>query len=587
MERRLAAILAADMVAYSRLMAADEAGTIERQKTHRAALIDPKIAQYGGRIVKTTGDGMLVEFPSVVDAVQCAVEIQRAMPEREAEVPDDQRIRYRIGINLGDIVIEDDDILGDGVNVAARLEGLSEPEGLCISDVVYQNIQGKLDLDFKDLGEQALKNMERKVRAWKWADTMSNDSLSKPKPEPEPEPEPEAPPLPDKPSIAVLPFTNMSGDPEQEYFSDGITEDIITELSRFKNLFVIARNSTFAFKGQAVDVGAVGAKLGVGHVVEGSVRKAGNRVRVTAQLVEAKTGNHLWAERYDRDLEDIFAVQDELVHEIAAAVPGQLDAAAIQRARRRPVENLTAYDYVLRGEWLLYQDFGSRDAFALFEKAIEIDPQCARAFTRLAALHAYSVFAHGASVEEAAQMARSLAERALDLDPTDPAIQATVAEAYIMVGEHDLAGRHIERAIKLNPNDYIVMNFAGVVLGYLGNHEEGLRWLHKLSQHDPFSGDSSREGIFDISYMARRYEDAIEVFHGWRNPPSHMYSELAAAYAQLDRTDDAQAAMASYERTQPPGFDPLQVVHAHARMCARREDGDHWLDGYRKAGLKV
>jgi tetratricopeptide (TPR) repeat protein len=336
-----------------------------------------------------------------------------------------------------------------------------------------------------------------------------------------------------------------------------------------------------------VDVGEVGAKLGVSYLVEGSVRKVGNRVRVTAQLVEAKTGNHLWAERYDRDLEDIFAVQDELVHEIAAAVPGQLDVAAVQRARRRPVENLSAYDYVLRGEWLLNQDYGSREAFALFEKAIEIDPQCARAYTRLAAIHAYSVFAHGASVDEAAEMARSLAERALEIDPTDPTIQAVVSEAYQLMGERDLSRRHIERAIKLNPNDYVVMYFAGIVLAYLGDHEEGLRWLHRLSRHDPFSGDSIREQFFDLYYMTRRYEDAIAMFRGWRNPPSHMYLELAATYAQLDRLDDARTAMAQHEQTRPGGFNSGQVAHAHARMCARREDREHWLEGYRKAGIEV
>jgi tetratricopeptide (TPR) repeat protein len=310
-------------------------------------------------------------------------------------------------------------------------------------------------------------------------------------------------------------------------------------------------------------------------------------VRVTAQLVEAKTGNHLWAERYDRDLEDIFAVQDELVQEIVAVVPGQLEVVAAQRARRRPVENLTAYDYVLRGEWLLNQDFGSREALELFEKAIEIDPQCARAYTQLAAFHAYSVFAHGASVDEAAQMARSLTERALEIDPADPAVHAAVASAYIMVGEHDLARRHIERAIKLNPNDYMVMTIAGIVLSYLGDHEKGLTWLDSVSRHDPSSGDSNRERYFDLFYMARRYEDAIAMFGGWRNPPSHMYLELAAAYAQLNRLDDARGAMAQHERTRPDGFDPVQVAHVHARMCSRGEDRDHWLEGYRKAGIEV
>jgi TolB-like protein len=395
--------------------------------------------------------------------------------------------------------------------------------------------------------------------------------------------------LPDKPSIAVLPFTNLSPDPEQEYFSDGITEDIITELTRFPSLFVIARNSSFAYKGQSVNVAKIGQELGVAYIVEGSVRKAGNRVRISAQLVEAESGNHLWAERYDRELEGIFAVQDEVVREVAAAVPGQLDAIAAQRARRRPVENLTAYDYVLRGEWYLNQEYASPAAVPLFEKAIEIDPQCARAYTWLANFHAYRVFKDAASIEEAARMARSLAERALQIDPADPAVQAIAAEAYYMVGELDLARRHIEIAIKLNPNSYVVMQFAGYVLAYLGDHEEGLRWLHRLSRHDPAgsSGDALREGYFDLFYMARRYEDAIEAFRGWRNPQPHMYLELAAAFAQLDRIDDVRTTVAQFEQIRPEGFDPVKVAHSHAKTCARQEDADHWLGGYRKAGLDV
>jgi TolB-like protein len=394
-------------------------------------------------------------------------------------------------------------------------------------------------------------------------------------------------PLPDKPSIAVLPFDNMSGDPEQEYFSDGITDDIITELSRFRSLFVIARSSSFRYKGQSPNVQDVGRELGVEYVVEGSVRRAGDRVRVTAQLVEAKTGNHLWAERYDRDLEDIFAVQDELVGEIASSVPGQLAVAAIQRAQRRPVDNLSAYDCVMRGEWLLNRDYGSYEALALFERAIKIDPQCARAYTRLAAFHAYSVFAHGTSVGEAAARARLHAERALEIDPTDSAIQATVAEAYHIMGDFDLARRHIEEAIKLNPNDYIVLDFAGVIFLYLGDHDEGLTWLHRLSRHDPFSSDFTRELFFDLYYMTRRYEEAIAVFRGWHNPPSHMYMQLAATYAQLDQMDEARTAMAQHEQTRPAEFNTAQVALAHAQVCARRDDGEHGLEGYRKAGLAV
>lgn len=397
------------------------------------------------------------------------------------------------------------------------------------------------------------------------------------------------PTLPDKPSIAVLPFVNMSGDAEQEYFSDGITEDIITELTRFPTLFVIARNSSFSYKRRTIDVRTIGQELGVKYVVEGSVRKAGDQVRITAQLVEAESGNQHWAERYDRALLDIFAVQDEVVHEIAAAVPGQLDAIATQRARRRPVKNLTAYDYVLQGEWYLNQEYASPDAIPLFEKAIEIDPQCARAYTWLADFHAYRVFRDGESLEEAGRMARSLAEKALQIDPADPAVQAIAAQAYYMVGELDLARRHIERAIKLNPNSYVVMQFAGYVLAYLGDHEEGLSWLHKLSRHDPaaFSGNVLREGFFDLYYMARRYEDAIEAMRGWRAPPCHMYLALAAAFAQLDRVDDMRTTMAQFDRNRPEGFDPVNVARSHARTCARQEDADHWLEGYRKVGLDV
>jgi adenylate cyclase len=576
MTRRLAAILAADVVGYSRLMGADETGTLQRLTELRQQVLEPLVADHHGRVVKLMGDGMLVEFASVVDAVTCAVAWQNDVAQREAVADKEKRLKFRIGINLGDVIAEEDDIHGDGVNIASRLEGLAEPGGICLSGDAYRQAKGKVQINFEDLGEHDLKNITEPIRVYQ---IVGNGT------EPAPTKAPLA--LPDKPSIAVLPFTNMSGDPEQEYFSDGITEDIITELSRFKNLFVIARNSTFAFKGQAVDVGAVGAKLGVAYVVEGSVRKAGNRVRVTAQLVEAKSGNHIWAERYDRDLEDIFAVQDELVHEIAVAVPEQLNVAAVNRARRRNVENLSAYDYVLRGEWLLNQDYGSLEARGLFEKAIEIDPGCARAYTRLAAIHAYSVFSHGVSVNEAAELGRLNAERALEIDPTDPAIQAIVAEAYIMVGEHDLARRHIERAIKLNPNEYAVMNFAGIVLMYLGDHEKALTWLHRLSRHDPFFSDSIREHYFDLYYMTRRYEDAIGIYRGWRNPPPHMSLELAVTYAQLDRLDDMRAAMTQHEQTRPGGFDPQQVANAHARLCAREEDREHWLEGYRKIGIEV
>ncbi len=579
MKRRLAAIMATDVVGYSRLIRADEEGTLVALKALRTDLVDPRIAAHHGRIVKLMGDGMLVEFASVVDAVRAGVEAQAAIAEHNAELPENKRIEFRVGINLGDVVIDGDDIHGDGVNVAARLENLAEPGGICVSEKVYEEVRDRTELPFEDLGEQNFKNIDRPVRVWRWTDTtesMTNTVGAK-----------EGFVLPDKPSIAVLPFTNMSGDPEQEYFSDGITEDIITELSRFSSLFVIARNSSFTFKGEAVNVTEVGQKLGVAYVVEGSVRKAGNRVRITAQLIEAATGHHVWAERYDRDLEDFFAVQDEVVREIATAVPGQLDVAALQRNQRRPIENMTAYDLVLRGEHLLYRDWSSREAITLFEKAIDVDPQCARAYSHLANGQAYSIFAHFAPADEARRLTRDFAERAIQFGPNDSAILATVAEAYLMVGDVELARRCMEKAIKLNPNDYIVMIFAAQVLAYTNSTDEGLLWFKKLAQHDPLAIEASRETGLEVNYLARRYNDAIDSITGWHDPPIHLLAEFAAVYAQLGRMDEAQAMRQRYENNLPEGYGFKDFLAAHLGMCTRQEDRDNWTEGFRKAGFEV
>ncbi len=339
MSRKLAAILAADMVGYSKAMAEDEAGTLARVKAHRSELFNPAVATHNGRVVKLMGDGTLVEFASVVDAVECALSIQTAL------AVDPNGISLRIGINLGDVLIDGDDVYGDGVNVAARLEPLSPEGGVCLSDMVYQNVQSRIDASFDDLGEQSLKNIDRPVRAWAWRPANAT-------------PGPAAASKPDRPSIAVLPFNNMSGDPEQEYFSDGITEDIITELSRFRDLFVIARNSSFSFKGRAVKVQEIGRDLGVGYLVEGSVRKSGNRVRVTVQLIEAASGNHVWAERYDRQLEDIFDLQDEITQAIVTQLPMRIQNARVDALRQKPSENLSAYDLFLQGRWLYDQTSG-------------------------------------------------------------------------------------------------------------------------------------------------------------------------------------------------------------------------------------
>src|SRR6266567_1792999 len=324
--RKLAAILAADVAGYSRLTGLDEEGTLKRLRKLRRELINPAVSLHRGRIVKTTGDGILIEFPSVVDAVRCALDVQRGMASRNEEIPADRRIEFRVGINVGDVVVEGEDLLGDGVNVAARLEGISESGGICISDAAYQQVRDRLDLDFEDAGEQQLKNITRPVRAYH---VRLDRSPAQAKP---------ALPLPDKPSIAVLPFQNMSGDAEQEYFADGVVEEITTALSRFRNLFVIARNSTFTYKGRALDVKQVGRELGVRYILEGSVRKAGNHVRITGQLVDALTGAHLWADRFDGTLENIFELQDKVTESVVGAVKPRLEQAEIERAKRKPTE---------------------------------------------------------------------------------------------------------------------------------------------------------------------------------------------------------------------------------------------------------
>jgi len=366
--RRLAAILAADVAGYSRLIGADEGGTLQALNAIRAELIDLTIAAHNGRLVKTTGDGLLVEFGSVVDALRCAAEVQAGMAERNATIAKDRRVEYRVGIHQGDILVEEDgDLFGDGVNIAARLEALAEPGGICASARVQEDAAGKLDLVFEDLGEQALKNIARPVRAYRVAMERRADAAKEPAPLP----------LPDKPSIAVLPFQNMSGDPEQEYFADGMVEEIITALSRIRWLFVIARNSTFTYKGQAIDVKRVGRELGVRYVLEGSVRKGGGRVRITAQLIEAETGAHLWADRFDGSLEDVFELQEQVAISVAGVIEPALQAAETARSANRPTSDLTAYDLYLRA-YAMYSSSHQRQmrqALALVEKAIARDPQ--------------------------------------------------------------------------------------------------------------------------------------------------------------------------------------------------------------------
>jgi TolB-like protein/class 3 adenylate cyclase len=430
--RRLAAILAADVAGYSRLMGADEEGTLERLKALRAELIYPAIAEHHGRIVKTTGDGMLVEFASVVDAMRCATVWQRGMSARHAAERSDSRIEWRIGVNLGDIIIDDDDIFGDGVNIAARLEGLAEPGGICVSGGAHDQVRDKLDIKFEDMGEQQVKNIARPVRVYRilpQADAKAATPVAAPQ---------VPPPLPDKPSIAVLPFQNISGDPEQEYFADGVVEEIITALSRIRWLFVIARNSTFTYKGQAVDVKRVGCELGVRYVLEGSVRKAGQRVRITGQLIDAVTGTHLWADRFDGSLEDVFDLQDKVASSVAGVIEPALQAAEMRRSAARPTTDLSAYDLYLRALAVFFPVTRERvfEALGLFERVIAIDPRYGPALSWAAVCH-LRLFNDGWAETPAATRRKSvdLARQALQVAENDPGILTNAAFVLATFGE--------------------------------------------------------------------------------------------------------------------------------------------------------
>ncbi len=416
MERRLAAILAADVVGYSRMIRADEEGTLHELRALREELIDPKIQEYRGRIVKLMGDGLLAEFASVVDAVACSAEVQSAIAERNPGTGDTGPIVLRVGINLGDVVIDGDDIQGDGVNVAARLEALAQPGGICISDAVYEQVRDRLDLKFQDLGQQEVKNIDRPVQTWGWIAASTEAQMQSSS-------NGASLPLPDKPSIAVLPFDNMSGDVEQEYFADGMTEDITTALSRIRWLFVIARNSSFAYKGKSVDVRQVAGELGVRYVLEGSVRKGGNRLRVTAQLIDASSGVHVWAERFDREIKDVFVLQDDITDALMASIEPELAKAEQQRAIRKPVENLDAWSWFQRGLWHHYRATKADNDEALRQigKAIELDPNFSRALAALAHVHYWNaLFGYTEHAKENLETGLSLAKRAVVADDKEP-----------------------------------------------------------------------------------------------------------------------------------------------------------------------
>jgi TolB-like protein/class 3 adenylate cyclase len=553
-ERRLAAVLAADVAGYSRLMGIDEEGTLSRLKAIRKSLVDPAIASHRGRIVKTTGDGMLVEFASAVDAVRCATAIQRDIARQNHGLPQDTRLEFRVGIHVGDIITDDNDIFGDGVNIAARLEGIAEPGGICISDDAYRQVRAKVDAAWVDLGPQKLKNISEPMRSWRIEQDV-HKAVARSRPD-----DNTALALPDKPSIAVLPFQNMSGDQEQEYFADGTVEDIITALSRSKLLFVVSRNSTFTYKGRAVDIRQVSRELGVRYVLEGSVRKSGKRVRVTAQLIDASTDAHIWADRFDSDLEDVFDLQDRITSSVIGAISPRLERAELERAQRKPTENLRAYDYYLRAQFSLYHQSreSNIEALGLAKIAISLDPNYA-----LAHAFAANIFgqrkAFGWSVDPAQDRleAHQFAERSLQLDKDDALVLAFAGQTISFVLEEVEKGVAIlARAVALDPNLVAARNWYGWSNLYLGNIDVAIEQLNaslRLSPLDPrlFIPLSA---MSYAHFFAGRYEEgiawgkcAMQIQSNFPGGPRSLMANLAMA----GRIAEAQQVCAESLRTNP------------------------------------
>jgi TolB-like protein/class 3 adenylate cyclase/Tfp pilus assembly protein PilF len=562
-ERRLAAILAADVAGSCRLIGIDEEGTLAQLKALRKTLFDPKISDHRGHIVKNTGDGALVEFASVVAAVRCADEIQRSVAEQNIDVPLNKRIEFRIGIHVGDIIITDDDIFGDGVNIAVRLEGIADPGSIFISDDAHRQIRGKVDITFEDFGSQSLKNIAEPMRVWR---IRANGLTAAPNYRPIGYAE--TLPLPDKPSIAVLPFQNMSGDPEQEYFADGIVDDITTALSRFRFLFVIARNSSFVYKGRAVDIKQIGRELGVRYVLEGSVRKAGGRIRISGRLIDATTDTHLWADRFDGEVADLFDLQDKVTESVVGAIAPELQQAEIERARRKPTESLDAYDFFLRGMARKVADLaggleqptseGTSEALRLFYGAIELDPDFASAHGMAALCYAQRkafgwMSDRGPEIAEAARLARG----AIQVGKDDAVALAT--GGYVLafvVHEPETGAAAIERALMLNPNFAAAWLFLGWTKVWLGQPDVAIEHLERALRLSPLGRGiaGTQAAVATAHFFAGRYDKAS----AWAGrllreyPASHPGLRIAAASnAAAGRTEEAKKAAARLRHLDP------------------------------------
>ncbi|MBX3502634.1 MAG: adenylate/guanylate cyclase domain-containing protein [Alphaproteobacteria bacterium] len=588
-QRRLAAILAADVVGYSRLMGRDESGTLSRLRTHRSQQLEPAVKRRRGRIVKLTGDGALVEFSSAVEAVSAAIEIQQEMADANCDEAAEQAIAFRIGVHLGDLIVDGDDLYGDGVNVAARLEGEAPAGGIVISGDVHNAVAGRLQATFDDLGDLALKNIVRPLRAyrvrWSAADWPAHVRAT-----PAPDPPTTAP---DKPSIAVLPFTNMSGNPEQEYFADGVTEDIITELARFRSLLVIARNSTFTYKGKAVDVRTVGRDLGVRYVLEGSVRRYGDKVRTTAQLTDATTGGHIWAERYDRPMADVFALQDEMTSRIVAQIQPALTTTEIERSRKKPARDLTAWDLYLQALPLgrSYERSRVEEAESLLKRAIDAKPDFAAAYAKLSSCRLKACYRGWMDRATAEREAFELAERAIQLDEEEGLAHDALASAEMSVGSVVEAISTARRAIELCP---VLMAAHGTLvsaLAFAGRCEEAIAAYHESEFLSPRDPDRSGRlmGLMLAHFFSGNYPEAARLAreHARLQPYWHAnQAYLAAALAHMGRLEEARDAMRRVLEIMPSySLSTIKASSGQRSMIKREEDKERFRAGLRLAGV--
>ena len=578
-ERRLAAVLAVDVAGYSRLMGADEVGTLEALMAHRRDVVDPAIVGHRGRIVKTTGDGMLVEFSSAVDAINCAMLVQDQMAERNKDFA--PAIRFRIGINVGDIIVDDGDIFGDGVNVAARVENECEPGGVCLSGNAFEQVRGKTGFIFDDLGERSLKNIDRPIRLYAaQPGTASRPASAKQLAEST------KLHLPDKPSIAVLPFDNMGEAAEDVYFADGIAEDIITELSRYPDLFVVARNSSFTYRGKAVRITDVARDLGVRYVLEGSVRRLGNRIRANVQLIDAASGNHLWAQRYDRNLEDLFAVQDELTRSIVAVLPERVQLAALDQASRKATSSLDAYDHLLQGKYYHHLETpdANLEADAHFDQAIALDQRFASAYAWKACTIGQAIGReYRPLTPEAIQQSMKLIEQAMSIDPNDTECHRIMCRIALLQGQYAKSEHHLEFALTLNPNDPRLAVQRGINLTFLGDPEAAIPWIERAIRLDPFSAHRYYLDMVRALFMAGRPAEAIAVLE--RNARKHWEHDLwlaachAAAGNQSTACEAGQQVMA-----QRPGFSIGAYVDGRFKW-RMPEDKARLSDRLSQAGL--